>query len=129
MPARPRVLVIDDDEGLQKLVKTLLDRAQMDVISAYSAADAVEALRARPLPSVVILDLMLPDVSGLDFLRQMRTKEIFDNLPVVILSALADPEKIREGLSSGADRYITKPYLAANLVPTIQDTLRIGRRK
>jgi DNA-binding response OmpR family regulator len=79
------------------------------------------------MPDVMILDLMLPDVSGIEFLRQMRAKEVFDTIPVLILSALADPDQIREGLSVGADRYLTKPYLANNLLSTIQDMLRTGR--
>jgi DNA-binding response OmpR family regulator len=125
----PRVLVIDDDPSLQKLVSVLLTRAGLEPISAGSAAEAVQALRAGPLPDIIILDLMLPDVSGIDLLKQMRAKQVFDNLPVLILSALADPDQIREGLSSGADRYLTKPYLANNLISTVQDLLHTGRRR
>lgn len=94
-----------------------------------TAREAVDVLRQRPLPDIVVLDLMLPDISGMEFLRQMREKTIFDKLPVVILSALADPERIREGLKSGADRYLTKPYLANNLISTIQDLLENGRNR
>jgi two-component system phosphate regulon response regulator PhoB len=101
----------------------------MEAIPAGSAADAVNILRTPPLPHIVVLDLMLPDVSGIEFLKQMRTKQTLDNLPVLILSALADPDQIREGLASGADRYLTKPYLANNLISTIQDLLRTGRRR
>jgi DNA-binding response OmpR family regulator len=72
---------------------------------------------------------MLPDVSGLEFLRQLRTKSAFDKLPVIILSALADPDQIRDGLAAGADRYLTKPYLANNLIGTLQEILRSGRKK
>lgn len=125
----PRVLVVDDDEALQKLVTTLITRANMEPISAVTAGEAANVLRQKPLPDVVVLDLMLPDVSGIEFLRQMRSKRVFDNLPVIILSALADPDQIREGLSVGADRYLTKPYLANNLISTIQELLKTGRKK
>ena len=124
---RARVLVVDDDPALQKLVRTLLLRGNMETIAALDAASAAEELRKRPLPDVVVLDMMLPDVSGLEFLRQMRAKPVFDDLPVVILSALADPDQIRAGLSAGADRYLTKPYLANNLITTLQDHIRDGR--
>lgn len=124
---RARVLVVDDDPALQKLVRTLLLRGNMETIAALDAASAAEELRKRPLPDVVVLDMMLPDVSGLEFLRQMRAKPVFDDLPVVILSALADPDQIRAGLSAGADRYLTKPYLANNLITTLQDLIRDGR--
>ena len=119
--------MVDDDPALQKLVRTLLLRGNMETIAALDAASAAEELRKRPLPDVVVLDMMLPDVSGLEFLRQMRAKPVFDDLPVVILSALADPDQIRAGLSAGADRYLTKPYLANNLITTLQDLIRDGR--
>ena len=125
----PRILVVDDDEGLQKLVFTLLSRANMEPIQAWTATEAAQALKARPLPDIVVLDLMLPDISGMEVLRQMRSKSVFDELPVIILSALADPDQIREGLQAGADRYLTKPYLANNLVNTIRELLKSGRPK
>jgi len=124
-----RILVVDDDPALQKLVRTLLERAGMLPISAMNASEAAQILRARPLPDAIVLDLMLPDISGVEFLRQMRQKESYRDLPVLILSALADPDQIREGLSVGADRYLTKPFLGNNLIPYVQDLLRTGRRK
>lgn len=126
---KPRILVVDDDAALHKLVHTLLTRSGMEPIGVMTATAAANTLRQRPLPDVIVLDLMLPDISGIEFLRQMRKKAVFDNLPVIILSALADPDQIREGLEVGADRYLTKPYLANNLVRTIQEVMRTGRRK
>lgn len=126
---KPRILVVDDDEGLQKLVTTLLERAGMDHVSALNATQAAQTLKQGPLPDLILLDLMLPDVSGIEFLTQMRSRQTFDNIPVVILSALADPDQIREGLNAGADRYLTKPYIANNLITTVQDVLRTGRKK
>ena len=125
----PRVLVIDDDFELQNLVETLLTSIGIDVIRAGSAAEGAAVLHQTPLPDMVLLDLMLPDVSGMELLRQMRAKDVFDNLPVVILSALADPMEIREGLEAGADRYITKPYVSSNLTKVVQEVLKNGRRK
>jgi DNA-binding response OmpR family regulator len=126
---KPLVLVVDDDPNVLKLVETLLSRAGMQPILAENAYLAAQALKSKPMPDLMVLDLMLPDVSGIEFLRQMRTKNVFDHLPVLILSALADPAQIREGLSVGADRYLTKPYLANNLITTVQDMLRTGRIK
>ncbi len=126
---RPRVLVVDDDREILNLVNMLLAHVGLEVITAETAATAAQILRQQPLPNLVILDLMLPDVSGLELLRQMRAKDVFDSLPVVILSALADPKEIREGLDAGADRYVTKPYIANNLINVVQDLLRNGRRR
>jgi two-component system phosphate regulon response regulator PhoB len=126
---RKRILVVDDDDALQRLVEVLLDRAGMEAVRAMNAAEAAQVLKTPPLPALVVLDLMLPDVSGIEFLRQMRSKDMFADLPVIILSALADPSQIREGLSAGADRYLTKPYLANNLISTVQEVLRVGRKR
>jgi two-component system, OmpR family, phosphate regulon response regulator PhoB len=126
---KPHILVVDDDPALQKLVVLLLERAGYATSSALNATDAATLLRQSPLPDLMVLDLMLPEISGIDFLKQLRSKTIFDNLPVIILSALADPAQIREGLEAGADRYLTKPYLANNLVKTVQDVIKQGRIK
>lgn len=122
-----RILVVDDDLALQKLVVTLLERGGLAPTSAYNATEAAEILREKPLPDLMLLDLMLPEISGIEFLKQVRSKKVFDDLPVIILSALADPAVIREGLDSGADRYLTKPYLAKNLIQTVHEVLEARR--
>lgn len=70
---------------------------------------------------------MLPEVSGVEFLRQLRAKSMFAQLPVLVLSSMIEPEQIREALNAGADRYVTKPYMGTNLIPAVQDLLRSGR--
>lgn len=125
--SQPYILVVDDDLSLQKLVVTLLQRANFATNSAINATEAAKVLKTPPLPDVMVLDLMLPEISGIAFLRQIRSKRYFDTMPVIILSALADPAQIREGLDAGADRYLTKPYLTNNLVKTIHELLEIGR--
>jgi DNA-binding response OmpR family regulator len=126
-PRKHKILIVDDDPALQKLVVLLLQRAGFETISALNATEATHILRQMPLPDLVLLDLMLPEISGIDFLKQLRQQSMYDHLPVVILSALADPNQIREGLENGADRYLTKPYLANNLIRTVQDVIRTGR--
>jgi two-component system phosphate regulon response regulator PhoB len=124
---KPTILIVDDDPALQKLVVLLLQRAGFETISALNATEAAQILRETPLPDLVLLDLMLPEISGIDFLKRIRQQSMYDRLPVIILSALADPNQIREGLENGADRYLTKPYLANNLIKTVQDVIRTGR--
>jgi len=127
---KKRILVVDDDKELQQLINILLAHVGLEAIPAFTAAEAAQILRnSRPLPGLMILDMMLPDISGLELLKQMRAKEVFDDLPVLILSALADPTQIRDGLNAGADRYLTKPYVASNLTSVVQELLRTGRRR
>jgi DNA-binding response OmpR family regulator len=71
---------------------------------------------------------MLPDISGVEFLKQLRGRNVFDELPVLVLSAVIDPLTIRGALDAGADRYLTKPYIANNLLTVVQEILRSGRR-
>ena len=125
--AKARILVVDDDPSLQKLVHSLLTRANMEPLSAVNAAEAAQVLRRPPAPDVLVLDLMLPDISGITFLRQLRSKEVFEKMPIIILSAMADPDTIREGLDAGADRYLTKPYLANNLIRTLHEVMEMDR--
>jgi DNA-binding response OmpR family regulator len=124
---RLRVLIVDDDPDLQKLVSLLLQRSNMESISAAGPHAANQILQSQPLPDIMLLDLMMPEMNGVDFLKLVRTRSEYDSLPVIILSALADPLQIREGLNSGADRYLTKPYLTKNLVQTIHEVLKVGR--
>jgi CheY-like chemotaxis protein len=122
-----RVLIVDDDPDLQKLVSLLLNRSSMEAISASGPHAATQLLQTQPLPDIMLLDLMMPEMNGVDFLKIVRTHSEYDPLPVIILSALADPLQIREGLSAGADRYLTKPYLTKNLVQTIHEVVKAGR--
>ena len=124
---RKRVLLIDDDLEIQRLVRVLLGRVGAETIVSDTATFAAQILRRPPLPDLLILDLMLPDISGLEFLRQLRSKRAFDGVPVLVLSALIESEQIREALHSGADRYLTKPYIANNLVTIAHDMLKTGR--
>jgi DNA-binding response OmpR family regulator len=124
-----RVLIVDDDPDIQGLVEHLLKRLGVETVVAGSATEAARILRDTSVPDLMILDLMLPEVSGIEFLRQMRMKDIFSGLPVLVLSSLVEQTQIREALDAGADRYLTKPYIGNNLVPIAQEMLRSGRRE
>jgi two-component system KDP operon response regulator KdpE len=126
---KKRVLVVEDEPVVQQMVRVLMTRLGLETIQAMDVSSAVQVLRNKPLPDLVLLDLGLPDIDGLELLRQMRGKEMFDDLPVIILSTLSEPDQIRAALDLGADRYVTKTTMAHNLVKTVQEVLRSGRRK
>jgi DNA-binding response OmpR family regulator len=126
---KKRVLVVDDDPELLQLVRILLGRAGVEVVTAGDADAAKLALSGISTPDLMILDVMLPDVSGVEFLRQMRAERAMDEVPVLMLSALIDPDQIRVALDAGADRYLTKPYVANSLVSIVQELLNHGRRR
>ncbi|MBA3873963.1 MAG: response regulator [Anaerolineae bacterium] len=125
---KKRILVVDDEPAMQELIRLILERWGFELIPALNVATAVEILRQKPLPDLVLLDMMLPDIDGLELLRQIRETKVFDNLPIIIVSAAVDSDRIRKGLDMGADRYITKPAISHNLLKTVQEVLKTGRR-
>jgi two-component system alkaline phosphatase synthesis response regulator PhoP len=122
----PCILVVDDDNELLKLVSMLLQRIGAQTVLARSGARALEIMASDP-PDLVVLDLMLPDIDGLEILRRIREQDQFRSIPVIILSAKADPESMRYGLDNGADGYVTKPYIANNLIDRVNKLLSFGR--
>jgi len=123
-----RILVVDDEAELLQLIRVLLSRIGAETLVARDAASAKGLLSKPPLPNLLILDLMLPGVGGMEFLRELRSRTAYDDLPVLILSASIDPTQIREALDAGADRYLTKPYVANNLISIVQQMMASGRR-
>lgn len=126
---KKRVLVVDDDLELLQLVRLLLSRSGAEVLTAVDVESARIALNQDPLPDLLILDIMLPDVSGIDYLRELRSEPAFDDLPVMMLSAVIDPEHINVARAAGADGYLTKPYVASRLVSYVQELLQTGRQQ
>ena len=125
----PRVLVVDDDYELLKLVSMLLRRIGAETVLARDGDSALEAIQsANPPPDLVILDLMLPDIDGFEVLKRIRAQRKFDHIPVLILSARADPNSIRYGLDNGADGYVTKPYIVNSLIDRVKFLLSAGRQ-
>jgi DNA-binding response OmpR family regulator len=125
----PLVLVVDDDPELLKLVALLLRRIKVESATAGDGASAFKWLENAHRLDLIILDLMLPDVDGLEILRRLRGDAKYNSVPIIILSAKADPNTIRTGLDSGADGYITKPYLANSLISRVETLLKAGREK
>ncbi|HVO71552.1 MAG TPA: response regulator [Aggregatilineaceae bacterium] len=121
------IVVIDDDHELLKLIALLLRRIGAQSRTFFDGQEALNHMELET-PDLVILDLMLPDIDGLEVLRQLRSQPRFDHVPVIILSAKADPITIRKGLESGADGYVTKPYIANTLIDRVRLLLGTGRQ-
>jgi len=118
-----RILVVDDEPEIVALVAYHLAKAGYRVSTAASGQDAVEMAR-RDRPSLVVLDLMLPGMSGFDVLEQLRLDESTRDIAVIMLTARREePDRIR-GLSLGADDYLTKPFSPAELVLRVAAILR-----
>ncbi|HEX6055376.1 MAG TPA: response regulator transcription factor [Intrasporangium sp.] len=120
----PRVLVVDDERPLAQMVGSYLIRAGYRVSEAYTGPDAVSLARELD-PDVIVLDLGLPGLDGIEVCRQVRT---FSDCYVLMLTARGDEVDRIVGLTVGADDYITKPFSARELVARVQAVLRRPRR-
>lgn len=122
-PSRPHVLVVDDEPDIVALVTFHLARAGYRVSTASTGTEAVEhALRERP--SLIVLDLMLPGLSGFEVLERLRADERTEHVPVLMLTARREEPDRVQGLSLGADDYLTKPFSPRELVLRVGAILR-----
>jgi two-component system KDP operon response regulator KdpE len=115
-----RILVVDDEPAIQRLLSTTLIAQGYEVDQALTAADAVKYVRRRA-PDLVLLDLGLPDRDGLDALRELRG---LSPVPIVVLTARGEEANKVTALDGGADDYVTKPFSAPELMARIRAALR-----
>ncbi len=115
------ILVVDDEPPIRRLLRTSLSAEGFDVLEADNAAKALEII-ANETPEIVILDLGLPDLDGLDVIRRVRANG--SKLPIIVLSSRGDERGKVQALDLGADDYVTKPFGIAELVARIRTALR-----
>lgn len=123
MAKEKHILVVEDEEDIQQLVSYNLMRQGFRVTCADTGTQALE-LVANDLPDLVLLDLMLPEIGGLEVCRLMRNDTSTSNLPIIMLTAKGEEEDITAGLDLGADDYITKPFSPKVLVARVKALLR-----
>lgn len=114
------ILVVDDEQQILEIVKAYLERNGFTVMTTENGKDALFGFEHFP-PDVVLLDLMLPDISGEQVCRKIRSKS---KVPIIMLTAKVDEESIIAGLNMGADDYITKPFSPKELVARVKAALR-----
>ncbi|MGB9593089.1 MAG: response regulator transcription factor [Anaerolineae bacterium] len=118
-----RILVVDDDRGIARLLRTYLEQAGFQVLVAYNGESALHAIR-RERPDLVLLDLMLPDRDGWEITRIMREEPGLADIPIVMLTARVDDTDRIVGLNLGADDYLTKPFNPQVVVAHVRAVLR-----
>ena len=122
-PAVPRILVVEDEPDIAALIAYQLTREGFRVETAASGDQALTAVN-REVPDLVVLDRMLPGLSGDDVLRSLRSEAGTQSLPVLVLTAKREQEDRIQGLELGADDYLTKPFSPRELVLRVQSILR-----
>lgn len=117
------ILIVDDDAEVLGTVWRALSREDHEVVLAESAQQAREKIE-QTIPDLLILDIMMPQVTGLDFCRELRQDQRFKTLPILFLSARWRTDDIVEGLDAGGDDYITKPFELKELNARVRAMLR-----
>jgi two-component system, OmpR family, alkaline phosphatase synthesis response regulator PhoP len=120
---RETILVVDDEEDIQELVKLCLQREGYEVLAVGTGDQALAVARSRQ-PALIILDLLLPGLQGLDICKILKADLKTRAIPIIILSAKSAESDIVTGLELGADDYITKPFSSKVLVARTRRTLR-----
>ena len=118
-----RALIIDDDPDTVDLIKIIFRNAGMDVVGAFSGKEAIQKC-SDSIPSVILLDLMMPDMDGWETYNNIRQ---MTDAPVIVVSADTKKENVVRGLNNGFDDYITKPFFPPELVARVNTVLRRSR--
>jgi DNA-binding response OmpR family regulator len=117
-----RILVVDDDTRLTEMLQLVFESRGFGVTIANNGEQALESL-GRELPEAILLDLMMPGMSGLEVCRLVRANPRTSNIPIVILTARFDAEMRREVMEAGATEYLTKPLRPSELINCIREVV------
>lgn len=117
------ILLIEDEEPIRNMVRFALSREGIDMIEAEDIATANKVLAERR-PDLVLLDWMLPDTSGLQFLQSIQKDSDLNSVPVIMLTARAEEEDRIRGLEAGADDYIVKPFSPKEMIARVRAVIR-----
>jgi DNA-binding response OmpR family regulator len=115
-----KILVVDDEEKIVEVIESYLHKEGFQVFKAYNGRKALELYNDKQ-PDLIVLDLMLPDISGEDICRQIRSTA---DTPIIMLTAKVEEENILTGLNIGADDYVTKPFSPRQLIARVHAVLR-----
>ena len=119
----PKILVVEDDQAIREMLRFVLQQKHFDILEAENAEQALRLIHDRS-PSLILLDWMLPGMSGVDLARKLKEVQETSNLPIIMITAKGEEEDMVRGLDSGADDYVTKPFSPRELVARIRAVLR-----
>jgi two-component system KDP operon response regulator KdpE len=123
MSALPRVLVCDDEPQILRALRVILRDAGFEAVPAASGEEALDLAAVKP-PEAAILDLMLPDIDGVEVTRRLRE---WSRMPILVLSAVGEEDRKVDALAAGADDYVTKPFGPRELVARLEAVMRRAR--
>jgi two-component system, OmpR family, phosphate regulon response regulator PhoB len=119
----PTILIVEDESDLSEMMRYNLEAEGFGVVAAESGDEAVERIRDS-VPDLILLDWMLPGLSGIELCRRWRSREETARTPIIMVTARGEEEERVRGLATGADDYITKPFSMPELIARVQALLR-----
>ena len=120
--AAPTVLVVEDDPVILRLLEVNFELEGYRVLVAHDGAEGIEVARAEQ-PDVVISDIMMPKVSGIELVEALKADAATSTIPVILLSAKAQTGDLKAGMDAGADDYVTKPFEPLDLIDRVNALL------
>jgi two-component system phosphate regulon response regulator PhoB len=124
-PAQKTVLVVEDEADAAELFAEMMRVSGFRVLKTFSSTPAINMLKEEK-PDLVILDVMMPDVSGLEVLRYMRREPDLQRIPVIVVSAKSMPADVKTGLEAGASVYLTKPVGFTDLRGAVEQVIQMA---
>lgn len=119
-----KILIVDDEKDIVKIVQYHLKKEGFEVIKAYSGGSALDIIDSTDNLNLIILDIMLPGMNGLEICKKLKMNDKTKDIPIIILTVKSDESDIIKGLKMGADDYITKPFSPKVLVEKVKTVLR-----
>jgi two-component system, OmpR family, alkaline phosphatase synthesis response regulator PhoP len=116
---KKRILVVDDERHIVRLVQVNLERAGYEILTAYDGVEALEKVKTE-MPDMVVLDVMMPRMDGFEVLKNLQSDPRFQNIPVIMLTAKAQDADIFKGWASGVSSYLTKPFNPRELLVFVE---------
>ena len=118
-----KIVIVEDEPDTAEMFAEMMRLSGYHVLKSYGGTPAI-ALITKENPDVVVLDVMMPDLSGLEVLRYLRRDPRLEQIPVVVVSAKSLPSDIKDGLDAGANKYLTKPVTFQDLNAAVKDLIK-----
>ena len=122
---KQRILIADDEPNLRLLIETTLESPEMDLVLVATGSAALEEAR-RHLPDLILLDWMMPELSGIEVLSELRRDSSLNQTPVIMLTAKGQEHDRKLALERGATAFLVKPFSPLELLQKVQEVLRHG---
>ena len=116
---KPPLLLVEDEPDTASLVKLIMEGKGYEVLHAATGSEALDKIALMPPPSLVLLDIQLPDVDGITILETIRATPDWQNVPVIMLTAVSDEQRIRKVLSLTVQGYVLKPFRRETLLRSV----------